>query len=173
MSDALDFEALEADFEEEEFLAFRIKGELYCAHLRSIGEIVRPGSITRVPGARKDVRGIVSVRGRLVTVVDLRVSLGFERVDVSRSSRLMLLESEDDMVGYLVDAVENVLGFRKLEIEDVSVLGTAERPHILGIARKNGAVFVLLDLGVLSPAGAGSRDAARAAQWIRDNEGTP
>jgi purine-binding chemotaxis protein CheW len=169
----LRFEGLEADFEVEEFLAFRIKGDLYCAHLRSIGEIVRPGIITRVPGARQDIRGITSIRGRLVTVVDLRVSLGFERALVSRGSRLMLLESEDDIVGYLVDKVEHVLGFRKLEVEDVSVLGTAERPHILGIARRQGDVFVLLDLALLSPAGTGSREAPRDAQWFRDHEGAP
>jgi purine-binding chemotaxis protein CheW len=173
MNHASNLEALEADFEVEEFLAFRVQGDLYCAHLRSIGEIVRPGIITRVPGARKDIRGIASIRGRLVTVVDLRVSLGFESVDVSSGSRLMLLEAEDDIVGYLVDAVEHVVGLRKLEIEDVSILGTAERPHILGIARKRADVFVLLDLGVLSPAGTGNREAPRDAQWFRDNEGAP
>jgi purine-binding chemotaxis protein CheW len=136
---------------DDEYLIFYLAGEAYGAPLRSIGEVVRPGAITRVPGARRDVRGVTSVRGRLVTVVDLRLSLGVANREGERLARLMLSESEDDVVGYLVDEVRDVEHFSSDEIEGASVLGTPDAAHLLGVARRGKDVFVLLELDALSP----------------------
>ena len=55
-----------------EYLAFSLGGDAYAVRIELISEILRPPPITEVPRAPRSVRGVVSVRGRLVTVVDAR-----------------------------------------------------------------------------------------------------
>ena len=59
-----------------EYLAFRLAGETYAVQIAHVAEILRPPPITEVPRAPRTVLGVISVRGNLVTVVDLRRRVG-------------------------------------------------------------------------------------------------
>ena len=61
-----------ADEKRTEYLAFLLAGDTYAVRISAVGEILRPPPITEVPRAPSPIIGVVSVRGRLVTVMDLR-----------------------------------------------------------------------------------------------------
>ncbi len=61
----------------EEYIGFRAAAEMFALPLTLVREILKPPPITEVPRARPDILGIVSVRGQITTVVDLRRRLGF------------------------------------------------------------------------------------------------
>jgi purine-binding chemotaxis protein CheW len=131
-----------------EFLAFGLAGELYGVELTRIREILSPPPITIVPRASSDVIGVCSVRGLLVTVLDLRRRLDLEEAAPSRRSRILLTEVESgEVLGLYVDEVRQVMRLTENEIEPANaVLGGDVSEHVLGIGRPAGVVLILLDL---------------------------
>jgi purine-binding chemotaxis protein CheW len=131
-----------------EFLAFSLAEELYGVELTRIREILSPPPVTRVPRAPRDVIGVCSVRGLLVTVMDLRRRLRHEERPLTRRARILLAAAEGgEVIGLLVDEVRQVVRLTESEIEiATSVLGGEISEHVLGIGRPEGSVVILLDL---------------------------
>jgi purine-binding chemotaxis protein CheW len=136
-----------------ELLAFSLAGELYGVPLDKIREILSPPPITEVPRAPRDVIGVCSVRGLLVTVVDLRRCLGVEERPPTRRTRVLLTQIDSgETVGLLVDDVKQVIRLAESELELASsVLGGDVSEHVVGIGRPPGMEVVLLDLSSVIP----------------------
>jgi purine-binding chemotaxis protein CheW len=131
-----------------EFLAFSLAGELYAVKIAFIAEILKPPPITAVPRAPHNVIGVVSVRGRLVTIIDLRRRLKLPESPTDRRTRILLTGLEHgESIGLLVDEVMQVYRLAESEIEPAHVLGGDQPAHIGGIGRPEGALIILLDLG--------------------------
>ena len=112
-----------------------------------IAEILKPLPITEVPRAPRAVIGVMSVRGRLVTVIDLRRRFGLPEAEAGTKSRVLLVaSSEADPIGLLVDEVVQVYRLADSEIEPASALGSEQSAHIAGIGRPTGTILILLDL---------------------------
>lgn len=94
----------------EQLLSFEIDGAPYAIPVERVREIVRIGPITPVPRVPADVRGVISLRGEIVQVVDLRRRLGSPPAEIGRASRIVVVFSESGrLAGLLVDAVTEVL----------------------------------------------------------------
>jgi purine-binding chemotaxis protein CheW len=135
-----------------EYIAFGLAGETYAVPIAQLAEILRPPPITEVPRAPRTVIGVVSVRGRLVTVVDLRARIRLPAGTMDRRSRILLVESGGEHVGFLVDDVQQVWRLSPEEIEPSNVLGGEQATHVAGIGRPSGdsQVLILLDLRPLA-----------------------
>ncbi len=135
-----------------EYLAFGLAGETYAVRISQLAEILRPPPITEVPRAPGNVLGVVSVRGKLVTVVDLRRRLRLVEAPIDRRARILLVESGGgEQMGLLVDEVQQVWRLSTEEIEPAGVLGGEQAVHIAGIGRPSGVEGVLLILLDLRP----------------------
>jgi purine-binding chemotaxis protein CheW len=136
-----------------EFLAFYLAGEVYAVPLTKIREILSPPPITEVPRAPAEVLGVCSVRGLLVTVLDLRRRLMVDVTQTTRRSRILLSEADDgEIVGLLVDGVDQVIRLAEEEVELASAaLGGEVSEHVLGIGRPPGMEIILLDLSSVVP----------------------
>src|SRR5207244_2146967 len=89
-----------------EFLVFTLASETYAVDLTRVKEILSPPPITMVPRAPREVLGVCSVRGLLVTVVDLRRKLRVEEHALTRRARILLTSSgAEETLGLLVDEV--------------------------------------------------------------------
>jgi len=100
-----------------ELLAFRLGAEAYALPLASVREIARLGPLTEVPRAPADVLGVVSVRGRVTTVLDLRKRLRLEATPPTRHTRVLFVDAGAEVLGLLVDAVLQVYRLRDDEFE--------------------------------------------------------
>ena len=134
-----------------EYLAFSLGSEAYAIEIGNIVEILKPLPITEVPRADPDVVGVMSVRGRLVTVLDLKRRFRLARTfTMDRKSRILLVDAIEEEIGLLVDEVLQVYRLSEAEIEPPTVLGTEQPLHVVGIGRPaGGAVLMLLDLAPL------------------------
>lgn len=137
-----------------EFLAFGLAGERFALPLYAVREILKVVPITEVPRARAHVLGILSVRGRITTIFDLRRRLRMPGAAPTRGSRILLVEGGDEIIGLLVDEVHQVHRLHDDEIEMAAVVAGDLSDYVMGIGRPGGAaggptlandILILLD----------------------------
>ncbi len=131
-----------------EYLAFEVCGDRMGLPLASVKEILKLAPITPVPRASREVLGILSVRGRITTVICLRTKLGLPPPEgASRSARILLVDRGLEVLGMRVDAVTEVLRLRSSEIEPADAIGAGLAEHVTSLGRPSstGEVIVLLD----------------------------
>jgi purine-binding chemotaxis protein CheW len=119
----------------QEFLVFVLGEERMGLPLASVKELLKLHPITEVPRAADDVLGILSVRGRITTILDLRRRLHMETVRPTRHTRILLVDGGHEVMGLVVDAVLHVVRLREDEIEGPGVVASDVPEHVLGLGR--------------------------------------
>jgi len=115
-----------------------------------VQEVLRVSEIAPVPGAPHYVLGIINLRGNVVTVVDTRIRLGLEATEVTDSTRIVIIEGSQHVVGILVDCVAEVVDLRASELESAPNVGNEESAkYIQGVASHDGELLILVDLNKL------------------------
>jgi purine-binding chemotaxis protein CheW len=134
-----------------EALTFLIAGEQYAVDIERIVEIVTPRPATRIPNASSSILGIISLRGTIVTLVDVRQKLGHPRGgDATPDTRIVVIDNGSETVGFVVDRVLRVVKTSRDALEPHPVVHAAElNEAILGVFRIAGALTILLDLDKL------------------------
>jgi purine-binding chemotaxis protein CheW len=131
----------------QEYLSFVLASEVYAVNIFHIKEIIKPPMITKVPRTEGVILGILSLRGNIATVVDLRRRLGLPAEPQTRKSRVLIVQLDDDLVGLLVDGVKHVIRLKSEDIEPPpGVFDRSEAEHIVGVGRVEGEMYTLLDL---------------------------
>lgn len=132
----------------QEFLLFQLGGKTYALAIGKVEEILLIPPITPVPRAPETILGIVGVRGRVLTVLDIRSRLGIDRIASGRGSRILVVPwTESESVGLYVDRVLQVSRLTPSEIESPStVLGSDAGEHVIGLARVAGELVVVVHL---------------------------
>ena len=92
-----------------QFATFFLGDELFGVNTLHVQEILTYQDITSVPLAPDYVRGLINLRGQIVTVIDLRCRLGFERLDDQKTSMNLIVNSDEGLMSLLVDTIGNVL----------------------------------------------------------------
>lgn len=118
-----------------EFLVFSVGEELMGLPLAAVREILKVVPVTQVPRAPHEVLGILSVRGRITTVLDLRRRLRMPPAPPTRHARILLVQTKGEIMGARVDAVHHVERLREDEIEPAAIAGGDLPDHVVGIGR--------------------------------------
>jgi len=121
--------------ETTEFLAFELAAETFALPLGSIREILKVAPITEVPRAGRDVLGILSVRGRITTVIDLRRRLRMAPQEPDKNGRILLVDGGDEILGLLVDRVFQVYRLQEEELELAAAVAGELSDYVHGIGR--------------------------------------
>lgn len=128
-------------------VVFSIGREFYGIGIDSVQEIVRVPDITAVPDAPGFLEGVINLRGKIVPVIDLRKRFKLHGVDRTKSTRVLITENGEQMVGLLVDSVWEVLKMQQDTVEEppamVSDIGVE---YITGVAKVEERLIILLDL---------------------------
>jgi len=133
---------------EQQLVIFELADEQYGLDISGVESIIKMQGITSVPQAPKFVEGVTNLRGVVLPVIDLRKRFGLEKVDRTKETRIVVVEMGDTTVGMVVDAVTEVLRVSSEAIEPPSPLvTTVDSSFITGIAKVEGRLIILLDLG--------------------------
>jgi purine-binding chemotaxis protein CheW len=130
-----------------QWVIFRLDNETYGINVMQVQEILRYTEIAPVPGAPPYVLGIINLRGNVVTVIDTRLRFGLSETETSDQTRIVIIETENQVVGILVDAVAEVVYLRQSEIETTPNVGNEETAKFIqGVCHKNEELLILVDL---------------------------
>lgn len=129
-----------------QYVTFRLDDETYGIGVMQIQEVLRYTEIAPVPGAPDYVLGIINLRGNVVTVIDTRRRFGLADAEVTDASRIVVMESANQVMGVLVDSVAEVVYLKASEIETAPNVGNEESAKFIqGVCNKNGELIILVE----------------------------
>lgn len=134
-------------------VSFRIGRELFGVYIHIVQEIVRVPEITPVPEMPGFVEGVINLRGKIVSIIDLSKRLKIESSARTKASRILIVEVEKKTVGLLVDAVTEILRIPPESIEPApDIVTSVGAEYIMGVGKLPDKLIVLLDLkNILKP----------------------
>ena len=145
-------------------IGFHVGRETYGVPITAVHEIVRLPEVTAVPDAPDYIEGVINLRGRIVSIIDLRKRFG-EPAGTGSKNRILVAESRGKLVGLIVDSASEVLKIPAREVEPPPALlqeGTLN--CVTGVGKLPGRLIILLDLERLLQRTAETADpAAKAA----------
>jgi len=127
-------------------VGFRVGTETFGVPITCVHEIVRVPQITSVPDSPEFVEGVINLRGKIVSVVDLRKRFGETQIDAGKKNRVIVVESDGKLVGLIVDAASEVLRIPNADIEPPPVLQNSESSYVTGVGKFNNRLIILVDL---------------------------
>ena len=130
-----------------EFVTGMVGGEFFGLPIRRVQDVFHPERVTRVPMAPPEVAGVLNLRGRIVTLIDLRLRLGLDRIDSDDPVMAIGVESRGESYGLLIDAVGEVLKLDESLCERNPInLDSRLASVSAGIYRLEGQLLMVLDV---------------------------
>lgn len=94
---------------QNQFVVFTLRNEEFGIHILKVREIIRIVAITSLPDMAVFMEGIINLRGEVIPVIDLRKRFGIQSEIDEEKNRILLVEFKQTTVGFIVDAVQEVL----------------------------------------------------------------
>jgi purine-binding chemotaxis protein CheW len=136
--------------QELHIVGFRVGRETYGVPITSLHEIVRVPEITAVPDAPDYMEGVINLRGKIVSVIDLRKRFGEAKATPNRRNRILVVEHGGRLSGLIVDSASEVI---KIPAANVEPSPTAQQEGglncVTGLGKFQGRLIVLIDLAKL------------------------
>src|SRR5947207_11658163 len=98
-------------------VGFQVGRETYGVPIASLHEIVRVPDITAVPDSPEYIEGVINLRGKIISVVDLRKRFGEREVTRTKKNRILVAELDNKMVGLIVDAASEVIKLPRSDVD--------------------------------------------------------
>lgn len=133
-----------------QLVTFKVGSEEFGIEIFSVKEIIRMLNITKVPKAPDFVEGVVNLRGKVIPIIDMRKRFGMDSLNHDKHTRIVVVEMENVMVGYVVDAVSEVLRIPSDTVEPPpSVVAGIDAEYINGVGKLENRLLIMLDLNKL------------------------
>ena len=131
---------------DRQLVVFTLGDETYGVDIATVREIIRMQAITAVPGTAHFVEGVINLRGTVIPVVDLRKRFRLNEAEHGKETRIVVLNSEGQEIGVIVDSVAEVLRVSSDAIEPPSsMITTTDSEYLLGIVKLPDRLVILLD----------------------------
>lgn len=132
------------------YIVYKVANELYASPLTSIREVIKQVEVKSVPFMVKHFKGVINLRGQIVSVVDLNEKLELtSKADPKMARLILIVETTQGLIGALIDDVDQVANFEENAIErNPSVEVKVPLEYFLGIAKMQDRLVNLLHLGM-------------------------
>ena len=128
---------------------FFLDGHLFGVDAQTVQEVIRYQEMTRVPKAPPSVRGLINLRGQIVTAIDLRSRLGLKPREAGKLPMNVVVRSDDGAVSLLVDQIGDVIEVDSDSFETPpDTLQGPARELVKGAYKLEGRLLLLLDCDV-------------------------
>ena len=126
---------------------FRLADLYLAVDVLDVQEVLRQREMTEVPLTPRAIRGLINLRGQIVTAIDLRIRMGLPEAGSDVSPYNLVVRTEDGVVSLLVDSMGDVLDIAEDRFEPLpaTVQGTF-REVLCGVSKLDGLLLLVLDL---------------------------
>ena len=137
---------------EGKYMTFTLKNEIYGIPIGTVKEINAMMTITEVPNTPKYIKGVINLRGKIISIMDLRIRLGMEEIEYSERTCIIVVEVQNNekgkkKIGIVVDHVAEVIEIKNSELEDFEEdLADGLNAFINGIAKVKDKIIIILDI---------------------------
>ncbi len=130
-----------------QLVTFKLGSEEFGVDILKVQEINKMMSITKIPNAPNFIEGVINLRGKIIPIVDLRKRLGFKNQEYDKSTRIIVVELDGLVLGFIVDSVSEVLRIPENTIEPPpSMVAGIESEYIEGVGKLDDRLLILLEL---------------------------
>lgn len=130
-----------------QLVAFKVAAEEYAVPVHLVESIIPYSTPTTVPGSDEHILGVLNLRGKIISVVDLRYLLGLPSLADRSTARILVIQSRSTTIGLLVDGVSEVFALDDETLhEPPPEVGRHNAANISGIIRLDDRLIVVLDI---------------------------
>ncbi|PJA95986.1 MAG: chemotaxis protein CheW [Ignavibacteriales bacterium CG_4_9_14_3_um_filter_34_10] len=130
-----------------QLVSFNLGSEEFGIDILKVQEIIRLINITKVPNSPEFIEGVINLRGRVIPVIALRIKLGMEKIEYSNSTRIIVVEINNNTVGFVVDGVSEVLRIpANITEAPPSMVAGVDSEYITAVGKLEDRLLILLDL---------------------------
>jgi len=131
----------------KQFVTMEIDGQLFGIPVVTVQDILRDQSITNIPMSKREIRGAINLRGRIVTVVDMRTRLGLKELELTKDSKHVVIDYKGEQYSFLVDEVGEVLSLSLSDFENNPAnLAPNWQELSLGVYRLESRLLLILNI---------------------------
>ena len=131
----------------QQFCTFFLDGYIFGVPVEQVREVIRYQEMTRVPLVPSVVRGLINLRGQIITAIDLRRRLGMKDLPEGELPMNVVVQTDDGAISFLVDEIGDVI-----EVQDDTVeappdtLQGLAREVVHGVHKLPGRLLLVLDI---------------------------
>lgn len=131
-----------------QLVSFNLDQEEYGVDVLKVREIIRMPIVTRVPNTPYYVEGVINLRGKVVPIICMRKKFGLTEAENDKQTRIMVMDMDGELMGFIVDAVSEVIRISGSEIQPspAVVAGGIDQECIAGVINQAERLLVLLNL---------------------------
>ncbi len=130
-----------------QLVVFNLGLEEYAINISCAEEIIRIPKFTKIPNVPSFIEGVINLRGKIISVFDLKKRFGLSQCERSTDSRLLILELDDMKVGIIVDDVSEVIRIDEQSIQNLnSEVATISKNSIQGISIIDNRIIIILNV---------------------------
>ncbi|WMW21030.1 chemotaxis protein CheW [Methanolobus mangrovi] len=131
-----------------QMVVFQLGGEEFGVEIMKVQEIIRMPEITQIPQSPEYVEGVINLRGKIIVVINLDKRFNLRSKEVDEHSRIIVVEIGNNVVGMIVDSVNEVLRIPASNIDPAPelVMSSVSKEYITGVGKMDGRLLILLDL---------------------------
>jgi purine-binding chemotaxis protein CheW len=138
-----------------QIVTFFLSQEEFGVDILLVQEIIRPSPVTEVPNTPQFVEGVINLRGKVVPVIDLRKRLNIPVTEADKATRIIIIELEKRVTGFVVDSVSKVITVPAGSVQSAPdmIMSGVESEYITGVSRIDDRLIILLDFSKILTAG--------------------
>ncbi|MHC1711969.1 MAG: chemotaxis protein CheW [Solidesulfovibrio sp.] len=130
-----------------QLVTFTISSEEFGLDILKVQEIIRTMDITKVPRAPDFVEGVINLRGKVIPIIDLRKRFGMDSKPHDSQTRIIVVEINAMVVGFVVDSVSEVLRIKSNTVEPPPpIVSGIDSEYISGVGKLENRLLILIDL---------------------------
>lgn len=131
-----------------QLVTFNLDQEEYGVDVLKVREIIRMPSVTRVPNTPHYVEGVINLRGKVIPIISMRKKFSLNDIDSDKQTRIMVMDMDGELMGFIVDSVSEVIRISESEIQPPppAVNGGVDQICLSGVINRADRLLILLDL---------------------------
>jgi purine-binding chemotaxis protein CheW len=141
------------------YLIFSLSEEEFAIPLLDVKEVIGLSATTPIPNTPAYFKGIINLRGQVISIMDLRLKLNLKKADYGPEASIIILDMDSHFLGVIVDSINCVLPFTPEEMSEApsSAVTSVKEAFIKSIGKKDKRLILNLDIGaILNPADRGA-----------------